>query len=275
VRTALLTAAALIAFAANSILCRLALRGGEIDAASFTAVRVCAGAVVLALLCARRDAARAGSWGSAAALFGYAAPFSFAYLRLGAGVGALVLFGAVQTTMLAWAIARGERPSPRVWLGLVIALAGLVALAAPGASAPDPLAATGMAVAGIAWAVYTLRGRATAGDPLRATAGNFLRAVPMALALVALGALEGLDATARGLVLAATSGALASGVGYAIWYAALRGLSATRAAVLQLLVPVIAAAGGVTLLGEAVTVRLAGAAATILGGVALAISGRR
>lgn len=276
-RIALLTAAALVAFAGNSLLCRLALAGREIDAASFTAIRIASGAIVLAVLAMPRGggALRAGQWGSAAALFGYAAPFSYAYLELGAGIGALILFGAVQTTMLGVAIARGERPRPLVWLGLAVALGGLVALAAPGTTAPDPLAAALMAGAGIAWGVYSLRGRAGTGDPLVATAGNFLRAAPFAVVLVvAASAFARLDVSPRGAGFALASGALASGLGYSLWYAALRGLAATEAAVLQLLVPVLAAAGGVVLLGESVSVRLALAAAAILGGVALAIRNR-
>lgn len=274
----LLTTAALIAFAANSLLCRLALAPRELDAASFTAIRLASGALVLAALAARRPRGPGGTWGSATALFAYAAPFSYAYLELGAGIGALVLFGAVQTTMIGWAIARGERPRPAVWIGVALALGGLVALAAPGRTAPDPLATALMALAGVAWGVYSLRGRAPGADPLRANAGNFLRATPMALALVGIALVAAPAApspSARGVALAVASGAIASGIGYSVWYAALRGLAATQAAVVQLLVPVIAAAGGVALLGEAVTWRLAGAAAAILGGVALAIRARR
>jgi drug/metabolite transporter (DMT)-like permease len=275
-RTALCTAAALIAFAANSLLCRLALMGGAIDAASFTGLRLASGAVVLALLAGLRQGDRprsSASWISGAALFAYAAPFSFAYLRLGTGVGALVLFGSVQATMIGWGIARGERPRFLVWLGLAIAMAGLVALAAPGRTAPDPLGVGLMAIAGAAWGVYTLRGRQSGSDPVVANAAAFLRSVPLAAVLVALGA-SGAAITGRGALLAIASGALASGVGYAVWYAALRGLTVTRAAVLQLLVPVLAAAGGVLLLGESATSRLLLAAAGILGGVALAIRGR-
>lgn len=273
-RILFLTALALVGFAGNSLLCRLALAGREIDAASFTAIRIASGAIVLAALALPRGggAHRAGSWGSAAALFVYAAPFSYAYLELGAGIGALILFGAVQTTMLAVAIARGERPRPRVWLGLAIALGGLIGLAAPGATAPDPLAAALMAAAGIAWGAYSLRGRGAAGDPLVATAGNFVRAAPLGLVLVAIAAMiDPLSASGHGVALAIASGALASGVGYSLWYAALRGLAATEAAVVQLLTPVLAAAGGVVLLGESVSARLALAAAAILGGVALAL----
>ena len=279
-RVALLTGAALVGFAANSVLCRLALRGHEIDAASYTAVRLVSGAVVLALLAWPRSSASRtmprGSWGSALALFAYAAPFSFAYGRIDAGVGALVLFGCVQTTMLGWAIARGERPRPMVWLGLAVAAGGLVVLARPGGGAPDAPGTAVMAVAGVAWGVYSLRGKG-AGDPLAATAGNFVRTVPLAALLVvgvAAARELALHASPRGVVLATASGAVASGLGYTFWYAALRGLTATRAAVLQLLVPLLAAAAGVVLLDEPMTTRLLVAAAAITGGVALAIRGR-
>jgi drug/metabolite transporter (DMT)-like permease len=270
-RTLWLTAAALACFAGNSLLCRLALAERRIDAAGFTALRLASGALVLWLLTLRtpRPAGPAGSWGSALALFAYAAPFSFAYLRLGAGVGALVLFGAVQATMLGWGIARGERPGTLVWLGLVLAVGGLAGIALPGATAPDPLALVAMAAAGIAWGVYSLRGRG-AGDPLRATAANFARSLPFGLVLAA-ATYATLAATPAGAALAIASGAVASGLGYTAWYGALRHLSATRAAVLQLLVPVLAAAGGVALLGERVSLRLVLCATAILGGVALAI----
>jgi drug/metabolite transporter (DMT)-like permease len=270
-KTALAAALALIGFAGNSILCRLALRGGEIDAATFTGVRLATGALALWLL-ARRPG---GSWLSALALFVYAAPFSFAYLRLGAGVGAFILFASVQATMLGAAIAGGERPGPRVWLGLAIAVGGLVALTLPGAAAPDPLGSALMIVAGVAWGIYSLRGRGVA-DPLAATAGNFARSLPFA-ALLAGGALAAhapLHASPRGLALAAASGALASGVGYSLWYAALRVLRATTAAVLQLVVPVLAAAAAVVLLGEPLTLRLVLSGVAITAGVALALKSR-
>lgn len=274
-RTVVLTALALVGFAGNSLLCRLALAEGAIDAASFTAIRLVSGALVLAALARPRALVGAGSAASAAALFAYAAPFSFAYLRLGAGLGALVLFGAVQATMLGWAVARGERPGALVWLGLVVALVGLVGLAAPGRTSPDPLGLAAMALAGAAWAVYTLRGRGSSAPPLATTAANFARSVPLAAALVAGAALlGGLSASGRGVALATLSGAVASGLGYSLWYAALPHLSATRAAALQLLVPVLAAGGGVGLLGERVSPRLLLAGAAILGGVALAVGGR-
>lgn len=277
-RTAALSAVALVCFAANSILCRLALAEGAIDPAAFTGLRMASGALVLALVALARSGPRpaAGwSWLSAAVLFAYAGPFSYAYLSLGAGVGALVLFGVVQATMIGWGVARGDRPGPAVWLGLLIAMAGLVGLAAPGASAPDPIGVAAMAVAGAAWGIYSLRGRGNPIDPVVANAASFARTVPVAAALVAGAALAGqLAPSPRGAALAIASGAVASGAGYAIWYAALRGLTVARAAILQLLVPVLAAAGGILLLGEIASLRLFVAGAAILGGVALAILGR-
>lgn len=271
-RTAVFTALALIGFAGNSLLCRMALAGSAIDAASFTGVRLASGALVLALL-ARTWRAGSGSVLSAVALFAYAAPFSFAYLRLGAGMGALILFGTVQATMIGWGLARGERPRPGAWIGLGLALAGLVGIAAPGATSPDPLGLALMTVAGVSWGVYSLRGRrARAGSPLAVTAANFVLSVPLAVALTGGAAAFGsLHASADGLVLAVVSGAVASGLGYSLWYAALPGLTATRAAILQLLVPVLAAGGGVGLLGERVSLRLLLTGAAILGGVALAV----
>lgn len=274
-RTAALTAAALLGFAANSILCRMALQPRLVDAATFTTIRLVSGAVVLVLLARTsvRAEASGGSWASAAALFAYAAAFSFAYLRIGAGVGALLLFGAVQATMLIWALRSGERLRPLQWLGLAAAIGGVVALVLPGLSAPDPIGAGLMLAAGVAWGVYSLRGRGTA-RPLAATAANFVRTVPFTLAL-SLAAPGPIAVSPRGAALAAASGALASGVGYSLWYAALPGLTAARAAVLQLLVPVLAAAAAVALLGEPLTTRLVAAGAAILGGVALAIGARR
>ena len=279
-RTALITSLALVAFAGNSVLCRLALAAHLVDAASFSGVRLASGAAVLAVLAwrrRRRPDARPPrpSWISAAALFAYAAPFSYAYLRLSTGTGALVLFGVVQATMIGWGIIRGERPRAIVWLGLAVAAAGLIALTAPGVSAPDPLGAAGMALAGASWAIYSLRGRVTGGDPLLATASNFARSLPLGAALVGAAALlTGLHATPRGLVLAVASGAITSGLGYSLWYAALPALTATRAAVLQLAVPLLASLGGALLLGERPSLRLVGAGVAILGGVALALRGR-
>lgn len=277
-RTAVFTVLALVGFAANSLLCRAALAGDGhlIDAASFTGVRLVSGALILGLLLRLRGGQyQGGSWGSALALFAYAAGFSLAYVRIPAGVGALLLFGCVQATMLGTGLVRGERPQPLEWVGLLLALAGLAGLTAPGAAAPDFVGAALMAGAGVAWGVYSLRGRGSK-NPLAASAQNFLLSVPLALALSAVSAAaQGAPhATARGLVLAVASGALASGVGYSLWYAALPHLTATRAAIIQLSVPVLAATGGVLLLGEHVTMRLLGAGTALLGGVLLALAAR-
>ena len=279
--TLLLTVVALVAFASNSILCRLALGAREIDAASFTLVRLVSGALTLLLVraaVARRatrktvTTATSGPWIPAALLFIYAAPFSFAYIRLSAGTGALILFACVQATMLIGAIRSGERFQWLEGIGLAIALAGLTYLVSPGLSAPSPLGSALMATAGVSWGLYSLRGRGSA-DPLGDTTLNFIWALPLAL-LVSLVAVRGTHLSARGIALATASGALASGLGYTIWFAALRGLTAIRAATVQLTVPVLAAAGGVLLLQESVTVRLLVSAALILGGVGLALTGR-
>ncbi len=278
-RTAVPTLLALIGFAANSLLCRAALENGawRIDAASFTSLRLTSGALVLwLLLWMRGDGGRRGSWGSALALFAYAAGFSLAYVRIPAGVGALILFGCVQATMLGVGLFRGERPPVLEWVGLAMALGGLLVLRLPGATAPDPLGATLMAGAGVAWGVYSLRGRGNA-DPLAATADNFLRSVPMTLGLsvLALPVLGAPHATPAGVGLAVASGALASGLGYSLWYAALPHLTAMRAAVVQLAVPVVAAVGGVLLLGESLTPRLVGAGSALMCGVFLALLARQ
>jgi drug/metabolite transporter (DMT)-like permease len=277
-RTAVCTVLALTGFAANSLLCRAALAdsGRLIDAASFTCVRLVSGALMLGLLLRLRGGQyQGGSWGSALALFAYAAGFSLAYVRIPAGVGALLLFGCVQATMLGTGLVRGERPRLLEWVGLLLALGGLVGLTAPGATAPDLVGAALMAGAGVAWGVYSLRGRGST-NPLAATAQNFLLSVPMTLALSAVSAtIQGTPhATAQGLILAIASGALASGVGYSLWYVALPHLTATRAAIVQLSVPVLVATGGVLLLGEHVTMRLLGAGTALLCGVLLALSAR-
>jgi drug/metabolite transporter (DMT)-like permease len=270
-RIALLTLLALFAFAGNSLLCRAALAHTGIDAASFTLVRLLSGAVVLGLLAwlRRGGGGGRGDWLSALALFAYAAAFSLAYMKLTAAAGALLLFGAVQATMIAHGLWSGERLRPLQLGGLVLACGGLVGLVLPGLSAPPVLAALLMMMAGIAWGVYSLRGRG-AGDPLRVTAGNFLRAVPMA-AVLALLLFRQASPNATGLGYAVLSGALASGVGYAIWYAALPFLKSVTAASVQLAVPVIAALGGVLLLGEPLTPRLLAASAAVIGGVALVV----
>lgn len=277
--TAGLTLFALVAFAANSLLCRLALGAGTIDAASFTTVRLGSGAAALLLLSAllpSRPAAVHGRegprWRSAGALFLYAVAFSFAYRSLTTGSGALILFGAVQTTMIASALWGGERPTRLEWIGLAAALLGLVYLLLPGLTAPPLVGALLMTAAGIAWGFYSLWGRRSA-DPIGDTTRNFVRAVPFAL-VVSLVLLAGRHLSAPGIGLAAASGAVASGVGYVAWYAALPHLTATRAATVQLAVPLLAAAAGVVVLNEAITLRLIVASVFILGGIALTIAGR-
>ena len=264
-----LTALAMLAFASNSLLCRAALKHTAIDPATFTTLRIVAGAGVLCWLTGRRAQRPAGSWRSALALFIYAAAFSFAYVELEAGTGALLLFGAVQLTMIGHGCWRGERLGLAQWSGLVLALGGLAALLLPSASAPPGHSTLLMLVAGMAWGIYSLRGSAQS-SALAATAGNFLRAVPFALAL----SLVGWPAPWPGLTgvaLAAASGALASGVGYATWCAALRGLRSSQAAAVQLTVPVVATVGGTALLGESITLHQALASAAVPGGVGLVL----
>lgn len=271
-----LTASALTAFAANSLLCRSALGHAALDPASFSTLRLASGAGTLLLitLSTRRGSVGIrGSWGSAALLFLYAVPFSYAYVNLGVGTGALILFGAVQATMLTAAMSSGERLHLLQWTGLALAVGGLVYLVSPGLAAPAPIGCALMTTAGVAWGVYSLRGRG-ASDPLAETAGNFVRAVPMTIVVSALTASHAAW-NATGALLAVLSGALASGVGYAVWYAALTGLTAAQAASVQLAVPVVAAAGGVIFLLEPITTRLLLSAALILGGVGLALLGRR
>jgi drug/metabolite transporter (DMT)-like permease len=271
-----LTALAMVAFAANSLLCRLALGAAQIDAASYTSLRLLSGAATLwAIVALSRRAGpvpEGGGWVSGVMLFLYAIAFSFAYLTLDAGTGALILFGAVQVTMIVIGFIEGHRPHALEWLGLISAFGGLVYLVSPGISAPAPLGSMLMAVAGIAWGIYSLRGRGS-GDPVVATAANFARAVPFAL-IVSLLAVADFQVTDRGAWLAVLSGAVASGVGYVIWYAALKGLTTTRAAIVQLSVPVLAAIGGVLFLSEEITPRLIISSIVILGGIALAIWGR-
>lgn len=273
-RVALLTALAMLAFAGNSLLCRIALRDSDLDPASFTAIRLIAGALVLALLVAlRRKGPLRGDWRSALALFAYAAGFSFAYVELDAGSGALILFGAVQASMLGYGWLRGERLRPLQLVGLLAALGGLVYLLLPGASAPAPQAAGLMVLAGVAWAFYSLLGRGNA-DPLADTAGNFLRSLVALLPLTALFA-GSLEWDTMGAFYAVLSGALASGIGYAIWYASLPHLKAIQAASVQLSVPIITALLGALLLGEALSLRLAIASVAVLGGIALILLAKR
>ena len=270
-----LTSLAMIAFAGNSLLCRMALKHTAIDPASFTAIRLIAGALVLWLLVRIKQTAPAGkgNWPSAFALFAYAAGVSFAYISLSAASGALLLFGAVQATMIGHGLWVGERLRVLQTFGVLLALGGLVGLLLPGLSAPPLLGAALMIGAGIAWGIYSLRGKG-AGDPTRVTAGNFMRAVPITIVLSLL-TLKFASVDAAGFYYAVASGALASGLGYAIWYTVLPALRNTSAATVQLSVPVIAALGGVVLLGEPITLRLVLASVAILGGIALVIVQKR
>lgn len=277
-RIVLLTVAAMVAFAANSVLCRTALAHTAIDPATFTLVRIASGAALLWMLAraAEGGGASAGSWRAAAALVVYAACFSFAYVSLAVGTGALLLFGAVQASMVLHGLLSGERLSARQWGGLALAIAGVVVLVAPGVTAPDPIGAVLMAAAGAAWGVYSLLGRTSKDKPLHATAGNFVRALPLAAAVAVVSALTANGSwDVAGLVYAVLSGAVASGLGYVVWYGALPGLTAARAASVQLSVPVITAVAGVAVLDEALTLRLALASAAVLGGIALVVRGRR
>lgn len=281
-RVAVLAALAMVAFAANSVLARLALGAGDMSVPGYTGVRLLSGAITLGAILyfhkPKTDRPRMeinGSWRGAAALFGYALAFSIAYIMLGAATGALILFASVQIGMLAWAILNGDRPGLLEWLGFGVAFAALVLLVSPGLIAPPLLGTALMLVAGLCWAAYSLLGRGSRA-PLADTAGNFIRCVPIALLLAIAGELTH-PSTATGLAYAIASGAVASGMGYAIWYAVLPNLTRTSAAFIQLTVPAIAAVGGVVFIGEQLTGRLMFSSAGILGGVALALlaAGRR
>ena len=298
-RVFILTVVTMTAFAGNSLICRLALKQTSIDAASFTFIRIISGAIALCLIVEFRrrlivdrttsplverspnlspvtrhsSLPQAGNWPSALALFAYAAAFSFAYISLSAGTGALLLFGAVQATMIIWGLRRGEQLRARQWVGLAFALGGLVALLFPGLSAPPLGGSILMLSAGIAWGIYSLRGQAS-GDAISETAGNFLRAVPLA-AVLSVAFLPWASLDRPGIGFAILSGAIASGVGYAIWYTALPGLRAASAATVQLSVPVLAAVGGILFLGESITLRLLFASLAVLGGIALVVIEKR
>ncbi|MGE5209326.1 MAG: DMT family transporter [Alphaproteobacteria bacterium] len=282
----------MIAFASNSLLCRAALKQTRIDAASFTLVRIVSGAAALWMIVEGRKRftrhrqglantqspshvrwIEPGNWTSAFALFVYAAFFSFAYNTLSAGTGALLLFGAVQATMIFWGLRRGEQMDAIQIAGLVVAMTGLIVLVFPGLSAPPLVGSLLMIGAGVAWGVYSLRG-ATAGDAIAATAGNFLRAIPFAI-LTSLGAIRSTHLNSLGLIYAITSGAVTSGLGYVIWYIALPSLKATSAATVQLSVPVLAATGGILFLHESITVRYVSASLAVLGGIFLVIIEKR
>lgn len=285
-RALFFTALAMLAFAGNSLLCRVALKDTSIDAASFTSIRLVSGAITLWLIVKMRRRSQAdvgqGNWISALALFVYAIAFSFAYVQLSAATGALLLFGAVQATMIGRGLWVGDKLGALQWAGFLLAVAGLAGLLLPGLSAPPMTSAAWMISAGVAWGVYSLRGKG-AGDPTHVTAGNFIRAAPMAvlLSLVIfagsrLGGRVGEPALdTNGLLYAVASGAITSGIGYAIWYTALPALKATQAATVQLSVPVIAAFGGIVWLGESLSWRLVLASAAILGGIALVILEKR
>jgi len=274
-RVAALTSFTMIGFASNSLLCRLALAGTNIDASTFATIRICSAAVSLWLIVKIKGVSvgDGGSWLSASALFVYAAGFSFAYVSLSAATGALLLFSTVQVTMISYGIWLGERPLKLQYVGLVLAFAGLVGLLLPGISAPPLGGSLLMIVAGISWGIYSLRGRFT-GDPAAMTAGNFLRAVPIVFAMSMLTTHKAvLDAA--GIWYAVISGAIATGITYVVWYSVLPSLKATSAATVQLSVPVIAALGGIILLGEPLTLRFILAAAATLGGISLTISGKQ
>lgn len=275
--TIALTTLAVTAFAGNSLLCRLALKQTGIDAASFTAIRLISGALVLWLVTRRRSSTEAGqgNWLSALALFFYAATFSFAYVSLPVGTGALILIGSVQATMIGYGIWSGERLRTLQLAGLALALGGLLGLLLPGVSAPPLGGSVLMLVAGMSWGIYSLRGKGV-GDPTRVTAGNFMRAAPLAMALsLFMLMFKGASLDTAGFWYALTSGALTSGIGYVIWYAALPALKVTHAATVQLSVPVIAALGGIVFLGEPITLRLGLASVALLGGIALVVMQKR
>jgi drug/metabolite transporter (DMT)-like permease len=265
----------MIAFASNSLLCRAALKETGIDAASFTSIRIFSGAAALWIILKMRrsTSSLAGDWISAFALFAYAAAFSFAYNTLSAGTGALLLFGAVQATMISWGYCKGERLRAIQIAGLLVAVIGLVVLVLPGLSAPPLIGSVLMLSAGLAWGVYSLRGKAV-GDAIAATAGNFLCAVPFA-ALMSVLMVPQMHLDSLGATYAIISGAITSGLGYVIWYAALPDLKAASAATVQLSVPVIAATGGILLLAEPITLRYAIASLAVLGGIFLVIIERR
>lgn len=274
-RIIVLTAVAMVAFAANSVLARLAFATGGAEPLSYTGIRLASGAIVLLLLLglSQRSLPRpiAGNWRAAASLFGYALAFSIAYIMLGAGTGALILFASVQVGIFGWAIVKGDRPGALEWLGLVVALAAFAWLVSPGLVAPHPVGTVLMVAAGLCWAAYTLLGRGSK-SPLADTSGNFARTLPLAILLLLASLIAGPIHPAAAAY-AVASGALASGVGYAVWYAVLPRLPRTTAAIVQLTVPAIAALGGVVLIGEQLTLRLVIASIGIIGGVAIALIG--
>ncbi len=273
IKTVIYTTLALVAFAANSVICRLALKDAAIDPGMFTSIRLLSGAVVLMTLVfltkGKRDEASKGSWRSAVMLFMYAAAFSYAYVSLETGTGALIIFGVVQITMIASSLISGYRMNGLEWLGILLALAGFLYLLLPGASAPSLSGSILMALSGIGWGIYSLRGK-NSKDPLADTAYNFLRSLPFLILLLYFLAQESNYST-KGILLALLSGIVTSGIGYTIWYAALKGLSSVQASVVQLLVPVLAAIGGILFIGELISLRLMVSSLMILGGILLLI----
>ena len=276
VKTIIFTGLALIAFAANSVLCRLALGEGSIDAYSFTIIRLLSGAtVLLAIIRINRNktgSSEKGSWSASLMLFLYAITFSLAYITLDTGTGALILFGSVQITIILLSVISGNRLHITEWAGITIAFTGFVYLILPGVTTPSAVGFLLMAIAGIAWGIYTLKGR-DSKSPLMDTAFNFLRTIPLVIILVII-TIKNANYSSEGILLAVLSGGIASGIGYTIWYIALGGLSATQAAVLQLLVPVIAALGGIIFVSEAITLRLTVSSTMILGGILIVVLGR-
>ena len=278
IKTILFTGLALIAFAANSVLCRLALGGSAIDASTFTIVRLLSGVIVLTVILniskinSNSSPSTKGSWPASIALFLYAFTFSFAYVTLETATGALILFGSVQITMILLTIFSGNRLHISEWVGMAIAFAGFVYLVLPGVTTPSVIGFFLMTVSGIAWGVYTLKGRGSK-SPIMDTAYNFLRTVPFVI-ILAIITMKYAHYSTEGILLAALSGGIASGIGYMIWYIALSGLSVTQAAVLQLLVPVIAAFGGIIFVSESISLRLAVSSTMILGGILMVVLGR-
>jgi len=276
VRTSIFTMLALVAFAANSVLCRLALGERTIDAASFTSIRLLSGALVLlAILRFNRKkvgSSTRGSWSATLMLFSYALTFSFAFITLDTATGALILFSSVQITMILLSLISGNRLHIVEWLGVTVAFIGFLYLVLPGVTAPSVIGFSLMTLAGISWALYTLRGRGSV-NPLSDTAYNFARSIPLVIALTIL-TFQKAHISPEGIVLATISGGLTSGIGYTIWYIALGGLGATQAAVVQLSVPIIAALGGLLLVSEPISLHLTLSALLILGGILIVILGR-
>lgn len=276
IKTIILTGLALIAFAANSVLCRLALGEGVIDASNFTIIRLLSGSIVLLAIIKLKgseiELPTKGSWSASLMLFVYAISFSFAYITLDTGTGALILFGSVQITMILVSLLSGTRLHLAEWLGVIIAFTGFVYLILPSVTTPSVIGFLLMTVAGVAWGLYTLKGRGSK-NPLMDTAYNFFRTTPLIVILAAI-SFQYAHFSSEGILLAVLSGGITSGIGYTIWYIVLGGLSATQAAVLQLLVPVIAAMGGVIFVSESITSRLIISAIMVLGGILTVVLGR-